>query len=54
MACMIYIIIVILVDYPSSPKGRDFNISLKESSDGTLTTASGSLFQALMTWYEKK
>ena len=33
--------------YPSCPKGRDLNFSLKESSDGARTTASGRLFQEL-------
>ena len=28
------------VNYPSSPSGRDLNLSLKASSDGELTTAS--------------
>ena len=42
------------VNYPSCPKGRDLNFSLKESSEGARTTASGRLFQALTTRCEKK
>ena len=46
--------LVTWVDYPSCPKGRDLNFSLKESSDGARTTASGRLFQELTTRCEKK
>ena len=44
--------IISWVDY--RPKGRDLNFSLKESSDGARTTASGRLFQELTTRCEKK
>ena len=42
------------MDYPSSPSGRDLSLTLKASSDGELTTASGRLFQELTTRCEKK
>ena len=45
--------LVTWVNYPCGPSGRDLNLSLKTSSDGELTTASGRLFQELTTRCEK-
>ena len=45
--------LVTWVNYPSSPSGRDLNLSLKTCSNGELTTASGRLFQVVTTLCEK-